>query len=98
MNTATASTSDLVSAALLLEDVERRLPGWGFLLRNDRRNGSGYFCNIMSPDFEGAVTLSPNRPPVTSHTGSKAPAYGATAVEAVKAAIAQIDPIFFEEA
>ncbi len=88
--------SDLQTLEELIAFTTARLPSWGWLLRNHRGDGEpSHFCNITSPEFQMRYVLRGGRV-VDHHAGQRYPAYAATPVEAFKASLDQIDPIFFE--
>lgn len=82
---------DLAGAGRLIAHFLNRLPaGWEFLLRSNHSGRGRYMCNVLSPDFVGAVTLRPGQPPRDDSIGQRYPAYGATAVDAVTASAEMI--------
>lgn len=77
-----------------IDEFEAKLPGWGFLIRNDEE--LGYFANAMSPDFQPHMLLVLGQAARDISTGKRHPVYATTPAQALREAMAQIDPIFFE--
>lgn len=89
---------DLQAAGRLIAYFMNRLPGWAFLFRSNDDARGGYMCNILSPDFMGAVTLMPGQPARDDSTGLRFPAYGLTAVDAITKAAERIPQHLWREA
>lgn len=92
-----ARLADLAGAAELLADLPDRLPGWEWILRpNDDARGA-FFFNLLSPDFESHMELTPGGGFRQVGPGQTFPTYASSAVGAVSGALAKVPPIFFEE-
>lgn len=75
---------------LAIQEAETALPGWGWLVRENRRGGEagGFFANLTSPDFGATVG------PMGAVTqGRCAPTWADTPGMAVRAALASVTTV-----
>jgi hypothetical protein len=77
----------------LIAEIETTLPEWDWLLTSKKKEGQGYFANIMSPDHGGGVWYVDGNK-IDLSTGRSFCAYGDTPREALTDALAQVPQEF----
>ena len=65
----------------LIAQIHSELPGWNWLVRSN--NGSGFFANITTPNFE-SILISKGSTMIDASRGQGFKALGATPEEALR--------------
>lgn len=81
----------------VIAEITEKLPGWEWLVRNDRQQG-GWFANLLSPDFKNGITVISDGVRVTPKMeGRTYPSRSAhSAARALRNSLLCVDPLFLE--